>query len=240
MARWGFEHGEPAGAGPTRCPGAGSAACRCAPARARSGCWRWRPVRAARWTHEDRDLLDAFARQGALALERALLVDERESAALRARTEELRSSLLSAVSHDLRTPLAAITGAASALREQRGRRRRGAARRAARHDRRGGRAARAPAREPARDDAARVRGGRAEARVGAARGDRRRRAGAARSAARGARACGPSCPRICRCVAVDPMLLEQLAAQPGRERGEVHAGRLADRDPRRGARGKPA
>lgn len=39
------------------------------------------------------------------------------AAELRARTEEMRSSLLSAVSHDLRTPLAAITGAASTLRE---------------------------------------------------------------------------------------------------------------------------
>jgi two-component system sensor histidine kinase KdpD len=39
-------------------------------------------------------------------------------ALLRARTEEMRSALLSAVSHDLRTPLAAITGAATTLREQ--------------------------------------------------------------------------------------------------------------------------
>ncbi len=39
-------------------------------------------------------------------------------ALLRARTEEMRSALLSAVSHDLRTPLAAITGAASTLRER--------------------------------------------------------------------------------------------------------------------------
>src|SRR6185295_19829988 len=39
------------------------------------------------------------------------------AATLRARTEEMRSSLLSAVSHDLRTPLAAITGAATALRD---------------------------------------------------------------------------------------------------------------------------
>lgn len=42
---------------------------------------------------------------------------EARDAMLRARTEELRSSLLSAVSHDMRTPLAAITGAATALRD---------------------------------------------------------------------------------------------------------------------------
>lgn len=41
-----------------------------------------------------------------------------QAAALRARTEEMRSSLLSAVSHDLRTPLAAIMGAATALRDR--------------------------------------------------------------------------------------------------------------------------
>jgi len=37
---------------------------------------------------------------------------------LRAKAEELRSTLLSSVSHDLRTPLAAITGMATSLREQ--------------------------------------------------------------------------------------------------------------------------
>ena len=47
--------------------------------------------------------------------------EQRAAAAeLRARTEEMRSSLLSAVSHDLRTPLGAITGAATTLREGNG------------------------------------------------------------------------------------------------------------------------
>ncbi len=59
-----------------------------------------------------------FLRLIALALERVALVQEAESASVRARTEEMRSSLLSAVSHDLRTPLAAITGAATTLRER--------------------------------------------------------------------------------------------------------------------------
>jgi two-component system sensor histidine kinase KdpD len=66
---------------------------------------------------DQRDFLDVFARQGALALERARLADEAKHAALRARSEEMRSSLLSAVSHDLRSPLAAITGAATELRD---------------------------------------------------------------------------------------------------------------------------
>lgn len=60
--------------------------------------------------------LEMVLRQGALAFERARLADEAEAAALRAKTEELRSSLLSTVSHDLRTPLAVITGAATTLR----------------------------------------------------------------------------------------------------------------------------
>jgi len=46
------------------------------------------------------------------------LAREAKHAALRASTEEMRSTLLSAVSHDLRTPLAAITGAATMLRDQ--------------------------------------------------------------------------------------------------------------------------
>ena len=66
---------------------------------------------------EPRDLLDAVARLAALALERARMAKRAEDAAVRAHTEETRSSLLSAVSHDLRTPLAAITGAATTLRD---------------------------------------------------------------------------------------------------------------------------
>lgn len=67
---------------------------------------------------EPRALLEPLARQVAHALERARLRREAEQAALRAKTEELRSSLLSAVSHDLRTPLASITGAATTLRDE--------------------------------------------------------------------------------------------------------------------------
>lgn len=48
----------------------------------------------------------------------AALAWEARQAALLARTEKLRSALLSSVSHDLRTPLAAITGAATTLRHE--------------------------------------------------------------------------------------------------------------------------
>ena len=72
----------------------------------------------SRLTIEKKRHVVNFLRLVALALERVALVDEAEAATVRARTEEMRSSLLSAVSHDLRTPLAAITGAATTLRER--------------------------------------------------------------------------------------------------------------------------
>ncbi|MCB9455152.1 MAG: hypothetical protein H6671_04090 [Anaerolineaceae bacterium] len=62
-------------------------------------------------------LLETFANQTALAIERAQLTNEAEQAQVQIEAERLRSSLLSSVSHDLRTPLAAITGAASGLLE---------------------------------------------------------------------------------------------------------------------------
>jgi two-component system sensor histidine kinase KdpD len=62
-------------------------------------------------------LLRAFANQTALALERCRLAETAERARTEAETERTRSALLSSISHDLRTPLAAITGAASSLRD---------------------------------------------------------------------------------------------------------------------------
>jgi two-component system sensor histidine kinase KdpD len=64
---------------------------------------------------EQRRRVDAFAAQVALAVERAQLAEETEKARRDVEAEQLRSSLLSSVSHDLRTPLAVITGSASTL-----------------------------------------------------------------------------------------------------------------------------
>ena len=61
--------------------------------------------------------LDTFSRQIALALERVRLAGDAEAARVSAETERLRNALLTSVSHDLRTPLAAITGAATTLLE---------------------------------------------------------------------------------------------------------------------------
>ena len=76
-----------------------------------------RRERQALATPEARRQLETFVNQTALALERARLADEAREARLRAETERLRSSLLTSVSHDLRTPLAAITGAATTMLE---------------------------------------------------------------------------------------------------------------------------
>ncbi len=67
---------------------------------------------------EQHQLLDLFVSQTALAIERTSSHHMAEEARVQMQTEEMRSSLLSAVSHDLRTPLASITGAATALRSQ--------------------------------------------------------------------------------------------------------------------------
>jgi two-component system sensor histidine kinase KdpD len=64
---------------------------------------------------EQRRRVDAFAAQTALALERARLAEETSKARREIEAEQLRSTLLSSVSHDLRTPLAVITGSTSTL-----------------------------------------------------------------------------------------------------------------------------
>jgi two-component system sensor histidine kinase KdpD len=64
---------------------------------------------------EQRRLADGLASQMVIALERARFANETQLAYLRVEAEQLRSTLLSSVSHDLRTPLAVMKGAASTL-----------------------------------------------------------------------------------------------------------------------------
>ena len=68
-------------------------------------------------TPDQRRLLDALRDQGALAIERVQLVEEMDRVERAAETERLRSALLTSISHDLKTPLAAVLGAAGTLRE---------------------------------------------------------------------------------------------------------------------------
>jgi two-component system sensor histidine kinase KdpD len=68
-------------------------------------------------TPDQRRLLDALMDQGALAVERVRLVEDMDRVERTAETERLRSALLTSISHDLKTPLAAVLGAAAALRD---------------------------------------------------------------------------------------------------------------------------
>ncbi|MEV7569718.1 sensor histidine kinase KdpD [Streptomyces tanashiensis] len=65
---------------------------------------------------EDRRVLGAFAAQAAVVLDRQRLVGEAEEARKLAEGNKIRTSLLAAVSHDLRTPLASIKASVSSLR----------------------------------------------------------------------------------------------------------------------------
>jgi two-component system sensor histidine kinase KdpD len=117
VARWTFDHREPAGHGTDTLAGANTL---CIPLVAGESAVGVLAIQRRRGTPprlgiDQRQLIDALARQAALAIARVQFGEQARDAALRARTEELRSSLLSAVSHDLRTPLAVITGAATAL-----------------------------------------------------------------------------------------------------------------------------
>ena len=68
-------------------------------------------------TPDQRRLLDALIDQAALAIERVSLVEDVDRAKRTIETDRLRSALLTSISHDLKTPLAAVLGAASTLRD---------------------------------------------------------------------------------------------------------------------------
>ncbi|MFV0445407.1 MAG: DUF4118 domain-containing protein [Planctomycetaceae bacterium] len=119
VAQWVYDHGEPAGHGTNTLPATRAL---------------FLPLRTPTETrgvlaihHDDQDqllvpgtrhLLETYAAQIGSALERVQLMRESQSAQVRAETERLRSTMLASVSHDIRTPLAVIAGAASSLREQ--------------------------------------------------------------------------------------------------------------------------
>jgi two-component system sensor histidine kinase KdpD len=118
VARWSLEHDRPSGLGTDTLPGARVTCLPLSSAGKVLGVLLLSSAHATSALSRDRHFREAFVRQSAMALERTRLAEDAKSATLRARTEEMRSSLLSAVSHDLRTPLAAITGAATTLRDQ--------------------------------------------------------------------------------------------------------------------------
>jgi two-component system sensor histidine kinase KdpD len=118
VAQWAFDHGRTAGAETDTLPGAAAIYEPLVGHRDRLGVLAVEigpPLRP--FSPDQRELLAALARQVAAPLERARAAAEAEQARVTAESERLRSTLLSSVSHDLRTPLAAITGAASSVLE---------------------------------------------------------------------------------------------------------------------------
>ncbi len=117
-ARWTFANGRPAGRDADTLPGAKRL---------------FMPMRTGRGfvgvvgldsdkpgpllTPEQRRLFDALSDQGALAIERVHLVEDLDRAKLSAETDRLRQALLTSISHDLKTPLVSILGAAGMIRD---------------------------------------------------------------------------------------------------------------------------
>lgn len=77
----------------------------------------WKTPVVARGVDDDRALVEVLADTGATAIARARLARAKSEAETLAKTEALRNALLSSISHDLRTPLAAIIASASSLQE---------------------------------------------------------------------------------------------------------------------------
>ncbi len=116
VGRWVYEHRQMAGLGTATLPGARALYLPLVASRGALGVLGFQPADPRAFTApEPMHLLEALGDQTALALERAKLADEARQAQVQVETERLRNTLLSSVSHDLRTPLAAITGAASSL-----------------------------------------------------------------------------------------------------------------------------
>ena len=119
VASWAFEHDQPAGRGTDTLP---AASLRCQPLKTARGLVGVLGVRPAEsggsLTPEQRQALSAFANQAALSIERAGLAEQAQQAELLKAADKLQTALLNSISHDLRTPLVAITGALTSLDEQ--------------------------------------------------------------------------------------------------------------------------
>ena len=119
VAQWVTDHGRQAGLGTDTLPGAPAVYVPLGDARRPLGVLAVLPENRRRvMLPEQRHLLDTFAGQTGLALERALLAEQAESARVSAEGESLRNTLLASISHDLRTPLAVMAGAGSTLAER--------------------------------------------------------------------------------------------------------------------------
>ena len=117
-AQWVLEHDQIAGAGTNTLPNAVAVFFPLIGSQQTHGAVAIRGPDAGQLLEPDqRRFLEACSNQLALALERDQLAIDASEARIQAETEQVRSSLLSGVSHDLKTPLAAIAGASSSLLE---------------------------------------------------------------------------------------------------------------------------
>ena len=116
VAQWAFERGEEAGRGTNTLP---ASACLVlplkAPMRVRGVLVVEPPANSRPWGVEQRRLLQTGASLLAISLERIHYIEVAQSSTVQIESERLRNSLLSAISHDLRTPLASLVGLADAL-----------------------------------------------------------------------------------------------------------------------------
>jgi two-component system sensor histidine kinase KdpD len=116
VAQWAFDHAMPAGMG----NGAFSESPLfylplLAPMRARGVLAIFLEAGRFPFLPEQRQHLDTFAMLAAIALERVHYIEVAQRAQVRMESERLRNSLLSALSHDLRTPLTSLVGLSESL-----------------------------------------------------------------------------------------------------------------------------
>ncbi|MFS7242959.1 two-component system sensor histidine kinase KdpD [Serratia proteamaculans] len=116
IARWSFDKGMPAGAGTDTLPGVPYQLLPLATSKQTFGLLAIEPSNLRQlMVPEQQRLLQTFAVLIASALERLHLARSAEEAKLDAEREQLRNSLLAALSHDLRTPLTVLFGQAEIL-----------------------------------------------------------------------------------------------------------------------------
>ena len=118
VADWAFRRGEVAGLGTATLPGAAALHIPLTGPAGVVGVLVVSSPESERFQDpSERHLLETFAGQVGVALERVTLTERTQQARLEVEAERLRTSLLSSLSHDLRTPLGVITGAATSLLE---------------------------------------------------------------------------------------------------------------------------
>ncbi len=121
VAAYAFQHGQPAGRDTETLPAAPTRYLPLKTAHGVVGVLGVKPTNVAQHlTSDQRNLMEAFASQAAVAIERARLSEQTRQTQLLQATEKLQTALLNSISHDLRTPLVSITGALSSLQEDSG------------------------------------------------------------------------------------------------------------------------